>query len=184
MLTMNGITFTYPDAPEPLFERVDAAFPIGWTAVLGDNGIGKSTLMAIARGRLRPDAGTVTPDSRGMIVGYCPQDTAVAPENLEEFAADWSPESIAIRDDLAVADDWPYRYANLSGGERKRLQIACALALHPDVLILDEPTNHVDAETRERIVSAMRGYRDIGIVVSHDVELIDATCARCVMFER
>ncbi|NMM98365.1 ABC transporter ATP-binding protein [Bifidobacterium sp. DSM 109959] len=62
MLTMHGITFAYPDAPEPLFENVDVAFPVGWTAVVGDNGIGKSTLMAIARGNLRPDAGTVAPD--------------------------------------------------------------------------------------------------------------------------
>ncbi|WP_158276274.1 ATP-binding cassette domain-containing protein [Bifidobacterium callitrichidarum] len=184
MLTMNGITFTYPDAPEPLFERVDVTFPIGWTSVLGDNGIGKSTLMAIARGRMRPDAGTVTPDPRGMIIGYCPQDAAVEPENLEDFDADWSPEAIAIRDDLGVEDDWPYRYARLSGGQRKRLQIACALALHPDVLILDEPTNHVDAMTREHIITAMRRYRGIGVAVSHDVGLIDAVCTRCAIFER
>ncbi|PJM79543.1 ABC transporter ATP-binding protein [Bifidobacterium scaligerum] len=184
MLTMNGITFTYPHAPEPLFENVDVAFPVGWTAVLGDNGIGKSTLMAIARGNALPDAGTVAPDPRRMIIGYCPQDTAVAPDNLEDFAVDWSPEAIAIRDDLGVADDWPYRYAQLSGGQQKRLQIACAMAMRPDALILDEPTNHVDAEAREHIIAAMRRYRGIGVAVSHDVKLIDATCVRCVMFER
>lgn len=184
MLTMNDITFTYPDAPEPLFEHIDVAFPSGWTAVLGDNGIGKSTLMAIARGEMRPDSGTVTPDPRRLIIGYCPQDTDVVPVNLDDFAADWTPEAIVIRDDLGVEDDWPYRYERLSGGERKRLQVACALASRPDALILDEPTNHVDAEARERIVAAMLRYRGMGIVVSHDVELIDATCARCVMFER
>ncbi|WP_162178995.1 hypothetical protein [Bifidobacterium stellenboschense] len=55
ILTLTDITFTYPDAPEPLFDNVDVSFPRGWTAVVGDNGIGKSTLMAIARGVLIPD---------------------------------------------------------------------------------------------------------------------------------
>ncbi|KAA8819715.1 ABC transporter ATP-binding protein [Bifidobacterium rousetti] len=184
IITLNDITFTYPDAPEPLFDGVGASFPIGWSAVLGDNGIGKSTLMAIIRGVVRPNRGTITPDPGRLVIGYCPQDVAVPPPDLETFAADWSPESIAIRDDLDLADDWPYRYDTLSGGERRRVQIACALALRPDVLILDEPTNHVDAATRERIVSAMRRYRGVGIVVSHDAELIDRTCGRCVVFAR
>ncbi|KFI85773.1 ATP-binding protein of ABC transporter system [Bifidobacterium reuteri DSM 23975] len=184
MLTVTDVTFTYPHAPEPLFQHVGTTFPLGWTAVLGDNGIGKSTLMSIVRGELCPDSGTVTPNPRRLVIGYCPQDIAVRPANLEDFAADWSPEAIAVRDDLQLGDDWPYAFARLSGGERKRVQIACALTLRPDVLILDEPTNHVDADTRDRIIAAMRRYRGIGIVVSHDVDLIDAVCGRCVMFER
>ncbi|MBW3080608.1 ATP-binding cassette domain-containing protein [Bifidobacterium saguinibicoloris] len=184
ILTLTGVTFTYPDAPKPLFAGISASFPHGWSAVLGDNGIGKSTLMAIVRGALRPDGGTVSPDPKRLIVGYCPQDVADAPANLDDFAADWSPEAIALRDDLGLGDDWPYRYGTLSGGERKRLQIACALAGRPDVLILDEPTNHVDAGTRGHIIAAMRRYRGIGIAVSHDVALIDATCDRCIVLSR
>nr|WP_152595955.1 ATP-binding cassette domain-containing protein [Bifidobacterium pullorum] len=57
MLTLSHIDFTYPGTPEPLFEDISVSFPQGWTAVLGDNGIGKSTLAAIATGRLAPDAG-------------------------------------------------------------------------------------------------------------------------------
>lgn len=174
ILTLNGIAFIYPNAPEPLFADVVVSFPTGWSAVIGDNGIGKSTLMAIIRGVARPDRGTITPDPGRLIIGYCPQDVAVPPPDLEAFAADWSPESIAIRDDLGLADDWPYRYDTLSGGERKRTQIACALASRPDVLILDEPTNHVDAVTRTRIVESMRRYRGIGIVVSRNVTVVDA----------
>ena len=184
IITATNISFTYPDEPEPLFAGVNASFPRGWSAVTGDNGIGKSTLMAILRGMMRPDDGIVTPDPKLLAIGYCPQDIYEPPAELESFAADWSPEAIAARDGLAVADDWPYRYGTLSGGERKRVQIACALAPRPDVLILDEPTNHVDGATRERIIAAMRRYRGIGIVVSHDAELIDRTCGRCVVFTR
>ncbi|PLS25983.1 ATP-binding cassette domain-containing protein [Bifidobacterium parmae] len=184
VLTLTDITFTYPDAPEPLFSGVDASFPRGWTAVVGDNGIGKSTLMAIARGALVPDEGSVAPAPKRLVIGHCPQGVDVPPERLDAFAADWSPEAIAVRDVLGVGDDWPYRYDTLSGGERKRVHLACALAARPDVLVLDEPTNHVDASARARIVDAMRAYRGIGVVVSHDAALIDTTCNRCVVFSR
>ena len=224
-LNLSHITYTYPAAAEPILNDVTVTFAPGWTAVLGDNGIGKSTLMHIAQGTLTPERGQVRPSDA--IIAFCPQDVAATPTNLEDFANDWSPEAIVIRDALGIADDWPYRYDTLSGGERKRLQIACALATRPDVLILDEPTNHVDAPTRNAITQAMLDFTGqrraaanavpntmsdaaptvngphreestgkeavalpaprrgrIGIVVSHDIELIDQVAMRCACFER
>lgn len=224
-LNLSHITYTYPAAAEPILNDVTVTFAPGWTAVLGDNGIGKSTLMHIAQGTLTPERGQVRPSDA--IIAFCPQDVAATPTNLEDFANDWSPEAIVIRDALGIADDWPYRYDTLSGGERKRLQIACALATRPDVLILDEPTNHVDAPTRNAIAQAMLDFTGqrraaanavpntmsdaaptvngphreesagkeavalpaprrgrIGIVVSHDIELIDQVAMRCACFER
>ncbi|WP_240541804.1 ATP-binding cassette domain-containing protein [Bifidobacterium simiarum] len=183
-LTLTHITYTPPEAAEPLFEDVSVTFPRGWTAVLGDNGIGKTTLLRIAMGTLRPDSGSTAPSPATLIIGYCPQNTDERPDNLEDFAADWSPETMRIRRDLDIGDDWPWRYEELSGGEAKRLQIACALATRPDVLMLDEPTNHVDEATNGRIVAALRDFTGIGIVVSHDVGFIDALAERCVFFER
>lgn len=184
VLTLSHITFTYPEAPEPLFADVSVTFARGWTAVLGDNGIGKTTLVRIAIGRLHADSGTVSPAPDGLVAGYCPQDTDEKPENLDDFANDWSPETLAIRRDLGIGDDWPWRAGTLSGGEAKRLQIACAMALRPDVLVLDEPTNHVDRPTREHIIAALRSFPGIGILVSHDVALIDAVAGSCAFFER
>ena len=184
VLTLSHITFTYPEAPEPLLADVSVTFARGWTAVLGDNGIGKTTLVRIAIGRLHADSGTVSPAPDGLVAGYCPQDTDENPENLNDFANDWSPETLAIRRDLGIGDDWPWRAGTLSGGEAKRLQIACAMALRPDVLVLDEPTNHVDRPTREHIIAALRSFPGIGILVSHDVALIDAVAGSCAFFER
>ena len=154
-------------------------------AVLGDNGIGKTTLAKLAIYRLSPDAGRISPTPNRLHTGYCPQNTDETPENLEDFACDWSPQAMEIRRELGIGDDWPWRLGTLSGGEAKRLQIACALATDPDVLVLDEPTNHVDRRsTRERIIAALRSYDGIGILVSHDVALIDAVASSCALFER
>jgi ATPase subunit of ABC transporter with duplicated ATPase domains len=184
VLTLNDISYEYPSAPTPLFEHISATFPPGWTAVLGDNGIGKTTLMQLVLGHLKPDKGDIAPKPGSRISAYCPQRTDEAPDNLEDFAIDWSPETLRIRESLKIGDDWAYRYASLSGGEAKRLQIACVLSLRPDLLILDEPTNHVDVPTRLAIAEAMRSFSGIGIVVSHDVDLIEAACSRCMAFER
>lgn len=171
-------------AAEPLFDDVDFSLPAGWTALLGDNGCGKTTLARIICGLLIPTRGSVSPAPSTFVSAYCEQECTCEPANLEEFRDDWSASSIALRGALGIGDDWPYRFATLSGGERKRLQVACALFANLDVLVLDEPTNHVDAATRESIAHAMRAFDGIGVLVSHDVELIDAACAQCIMFER
>ena len=158
MLTLTDISYTYPSTPEPLFEHVSASFQQGWTAVLGDNGLGKTTLLNIAIGMLPADTGNISPDPHRLTIATCPQDNMVRPKNLDDFATDWSPETMRVRNALRIGDDWPYRYETLSGGETKRLQVACAITARPDVLVLDEPTNHVDSEIRKAIVEAMRQY--------------------------
>ena len=65
------------------------------------------------------------------------------------------------------------RWASLSPGERKRWQIGAALARAPDVLLLDEPTNHLDVDGRALLVGALRRFRGVGVVVSHDRALLD-----------
>ena len=184
VLSLSHVSFTHEGTPEPLFDDVNATFPRGWSAILGGNGIGKSTLAHLITGRLAPDQGAISPSPRGLVIAYCPQRTDETPEGLEDFAADWSPEAMMVREALGLDDEWCYRYDTLSGGEAKRVQVACALASRPDVLVLDEPTNHVDEPTRNSIARVMRSFHGIGIVISHDVALIDATCKQCVCFER
>lgn len=183
-ISVSHVTYSYPDTAEPLFEDASATFSPGWTAVLGDNGIGKTTLIRIVLGELTPDAGTISPAPGSYLTAYCAQETSQQPSTLDDFANDWSAETLQIRDALGIGDDWAWRYDSLSGGEKKRLQVACALAQHPDVLVLDEPTNHVDATTRQAIAAAMAGFKNIGILISHDATLLDAVAERCLFFER
>lgn len=179
-LSLQSITYTYSSSVEPILHNVSVVFPQGWTGLLGDNGCGKTTLAKIACGQLAPQEGMVTGPSVALL---CSQETAFAPENLYDFAAAYDREARDLRRELALEDDMPWRYDELSCGEQKKLQIACALWAKPDVLVLDEPTNHIDAAARSCLMTALRRFDGIGIVVSHDRELLDGLVERCASFE-
>lgn len=176
-LNLSNIEYTYPTAAEPALHGVSATFPQGWTGIVGDNGGGKTTLALVACGTLWPDSGSVSPSLLSL---YCPQDATEPPQNLEDFALSYDGHATRLRRDLGIEEDWPWRYDTLSGGQQKRLQVACALWAVPDVLAVDEPTNHVDASTRQAISSALARFGGIGLLVSHDRELLDALCAQCL----
>lgn len=176
-LNFSSVSYTYPLAAEPALREVTTTFPAGWTGVVGDNGSGKTTLALIACGLLRPDAGSVSP---ALVASYCAQDASSAPANLEDFAYAYDQLALRLRNSLQIDDEWPWRYETLSGGQQKRLQVACAVWSGPDVLVMDEPTNHVDAETRKAIAAALTAFRGVGLLISHDRALLDALCAQCL----
>jgi ATPase subunit of ABC transporter with duplicated ATPase domains len=180
-ITLTNITYSYDDAPDVALVPVTATFPEGWTGIVGSNGSGKSTLLRILSGELRPTGGQMAPLPTG---AYCAQETERHPAGMEDFALDFGGESLRVRRVLGVEDDWPWRYEQLSEGERKRLQVAVALWQNPLVLALDEPTNHVDAECRERLLAALAAYEGVGLLVSHDRELLDALASQCLFLGR
>ncbi len=176
-LNLTGIEYTYPGSAEPVLRGVTATFPRGWTGVVGDNGCGKTTLARIACGQLSPDSGSVTGGQVGVV---CEQDCGRRPGTLEDFACAYDRDAVALRAALGIEDDWAWRFDTLSGGQRKRLQVACALWARPDLLVMDEPTNHVDAPTREAIARALGAFDGVGLLISHDRALLDELCARCL----
>ena len=176
-LNLSNIEYTYPLAVEPTIRNVTATLPAGWTGFVGDNGSGKTTLARIVCGLLRPDAGVVSPS---FFSTYCDQSTEEPPGNLEDFAVAYDRAAIKLRNELSIGDDWPWRYDTLSCGQQKRLQVACALWSAPDVLVVDEPTNHVDASTRQALFAALSKFKGVGVLISHDRELLDALCSQCL----
>ena len=176
-LSLQHLTYTYPTCVDSVLRDVSATLPCGWTGLVGDNGCGKSTFARIACGRLAPDRGTVAPR---LFSVYCEQDASAEPDALYDFAAAYDRDAVALRRDLGVEDDWPWRYDTLSCGQQKRLQVACALWQRPDLLVMDEPTNHVDAPTREAIAAALARFKGVGLLISHDRALLDALCVQCL----
>ncbi|RDB62376.1 ABC transporter ATP-binding protein [Gordonibacter sp. 28C] len=179
-VTAHHLTYTYEGADTAAIDDVSIAFAPGWTGIVGPNGAGKSTLLELVCGNLDIQAGSVTPQIKGSI---CAQSTDMPPSGLEEFACDYGPEAVKLRHLLGIDDSWLWRYDTLSHGERKRIQIACALAADPPLLALDEPTNHLDADTRDQVARTLAQYGGVGLLVSHDRLLLDELVDSCVFVE-
>lgn len=177
-LDLSHVSYTYPGATDPALVDVTAAFPAGWTCLVGDNGCGKTTLARIAAGLISPDSGTRTPD---LPSAFCEQDAAECPAELEEFCCDWDSAAVEARGRLGVDDEWGWRWETLSGGQRKRLQVACALWHGPAVLVMDEPTNDLDAPSRDQLAQILADFDGVGILISHDRALVDRLADRCLV---
>jgi len=146
----------------------------------GANGSGKTTVLRLAAGGLAPDTGQVSLPGPSI---HCPQRTDDPPEGLEAFLADPGPKAHRLRDTLGVASDWARRWGPLSHGERKRAQVGAALFLDPVALGMDEPTNHLDRVARDQVRRALETFRGIGLLVSHDRDLLDHLCGQCLFLE-
>jgi len=182
-ISVHNLTYTYESSPEAVLSDVSMTFSHGWTGIVGNNGTGKTTLLRIVSGALGGFEGNLNPDPSSYGGVYCAQPTEYLPDNAKDFALDYSADAVRLRSILDVDEDWIWRFDTLSHGERKRLQIAVALWQNPAVLALDEPTNHIDAATREQLVRALKHYDGVGLLVSHDRAFLDALVFQCLFFE-
>ncbi len=158
-------------------------------AIMGPNGIGKSTLLKIVMGELDPDAGGVTWGYETH-PGYFAQDQEARFDSPGQTAEDWIAGFCAgktlgfVRGEMGrvlfSGDDAKKRVGNLSGGEAARL-VFCRMAIErPNVLVLDEPTNHLDLESIEALVGALRSYDGTLMLVSHDRWFVSRLATRIV----
>ncbi|MFH9654565.1 ABC-F family ATP-binding cassette domain-containing protein [Streptomyces anulatus] len=141
--------------------------------VTGENGAGKTTLLRVLAGDLTPDAGTVTRRAR---IGYLPQELPARPTRrtlLATFAAgrpgfpdEYADELLALG--LFRPEDLDVPVASLSVGQQRRLALARLVTRPADLLVLDEPTNHIALSLVEELEQALDQYRGAVVVVSHD----------------
>ena len=160
-------------------------------ALLGANGNGKSTLMKLLAGRLPPLGGDITRSSK-LRVGYFAQHQA------EELDLDASPllalSRLRPRDTETVVraqlgrfgfsqERAQTRIGDLSGGEKARLLFALMTAHRPHLLLLDEPSNHLDISARQMLVESINGFAGAVVLVSHDPHVIELTADRFWLVE-
>jgi ATPase subunit of ABC transporter with duplicated ATPase domains len=175
---------------EPLFRnfnlRVEAGERI---AIIGPNGIGKTTLLRCLAGDLAAESGTVRWTEKARL-GYCAQD------HTGEFAddetlADWMGRWRAPADSdqmvrgalgrlLFSGDDATKSVRVLSGGEQQRMAFGKLMLKKPNVLLMDEPTNHLDMESIEALNTALEKYKGTLIFVSHDREFVSSLATRII----
>jgi ATPase subunit of ABC transporter with duplicated ATPase domains len=156
-------------------------------AVIGANGLGKSTLLNIAMGRLEADAGRVTWGHETRIGFFAQNHHELLPDpNATPLDTIWNlvptePTSY-VRGQLGRAlfsgDDVEKKVGSLSGGEAARLIFCRLMVERPNVLVLDEPTNHLDIEAIEALVAALRSFEGTLIFVSHDRWFVRALATR------
>jgi len=156
-------------------------------AIIGPNGLGKSTLLKIATGRLDADSGTVKWGHEAR-VGYFPQDHREVLTDPEQTALNVIWDTIpkegtsTVRGQLGrvlfSGSDVDKRVASLSGGEAARLVFCKIMVEKPNVLVLDEPTNHLDIEAIDALVLALRAFDGTLVFVSHDRAFVSALATR------
>ena len=178
-VSFDRVSFSHRDSA-PLFTEVSLRLGAGWTGVVGANGSGKTTLLRLLAGELAPDSGRVVREPRDLAIELAPQRVEESGDGLADFAARQDGTARRIRSALALEPSLLVRWPTLSPGERKRWQIGAALASEPGCLVLDEPTNHLDADARALLVAALRRFAGVGVLVSHDRELLDALCDETV----
>jgi len=178
-----ALSFAHSDRV-PLFSETDLRLGPGFSALVGENGSGKTTLLELLAGEREPDSGVVRSDPDPARIVLCRQRVEDATDAIVAFGAATDRDAARLRSALSLDPDQLGRWASLSPGERKRWQIGAALHSAPDVLLLDEPTNHLDAEARALLLGALRRFRGIGLVVSHDRALLDELTNRTLRLRR
>ncbi|MDX1449347.1 MAG: ATP-binding cassette domain-containing protein, partial [Acidimicrobiia bacterium] len=168
-LSLHSVSFGY-DSARTVLEDISLDLGPGWHGLVGINGSGKSTLLALIGGEVRPTSGVVNAPGR---VVLCPQRTDVPSPEVLDLARSHQAAAYVIRGRLDLDPETIDRWETLSPGERRRWQVAGALAAEPAVLLLDEPTNHLDQESSGLLIAELARFRGIGVVATHDRELLD-----------
>jgi ABC-2 type transport system ATP-binding protein len=200
MLKVEGVSFRYAGGEEPVLRQLSIDVPAGGIfGLLGPNGAGKTTLISILAGQLRAE-GSVTVDGTPLeelrrrepaSLGLVPQEFAFYPmltcvENLRFFGAVQGLGGARLRervDSVAnfarIVNVMPRRAGELSGGLRRRLNLAIGLLTEPRILLLDEPTVGVDPQSRSFLLDSIRALAGEGrtlLYTSHYMEEVEAIC--------
>ena len=180
-MTLEGIGISFGETAllENVTQGIEDYDRIG---VLGINGTGKSTLLAIVAGVLEPDAGQIIMRN-GLKISYLPQNPVFDPDlnilenvvrNISQEQEFWNVrgEAASMLQKLGIPDS-SVMPDTLSGGQRKRAALAAALLTPSDLLILDEPTNHLDHEMIEWLQEQLEIYKGALVMITHDRYFLD-----------
>ncbi|RKQ37966.1 ABC transporter ATP-binding protein [Oceanobacillus halophilus] len=174
--------------------------PTEIVGLVGENGAGKSTLLSILATLLKPTKGTIALENLNYLshrkllrekIGFVPQDIAIwdnftVEENMIFFEKlSWKNKNNKELRQLCLSmnlDKWKEPVKNLSGGMKRKLNLAISLIHDPELLLLDEPTAGIDLKSRKEIGSYLKSlateHEKMIIYTSHDMDEITSICDR------
>jgi cobalt/nickel transport system ATP-binding protein len=207
ILRVSGLSFFYPGGP-PVLQSLDFDVAAGESiGVVGPNGAGKTTLFLCLAGALSPPKKSVCvagldpgdranrsalPSKIGIVFQNSDDqlfnasvydDVAFGPLNLQlpaEAVRERVAEAIERVHLQGLEDRVPF---HLSSGEKRRAAIAGVLALRPEVLLIDEPSAHLDPRGRRELIRLLNSLEGTKLLASHDLELILQTCRRAIVLD-
>ncbi|AUB79096.1 ABC transporter ATP-binding protein [Spiribacter roseus] len=194
-IALQNIHYTYPNAERPALQGIDLEISVGTSVgIIGTSGAGKTTLVDVLLGLLRPSEGAIVVDGQPITdhnlrawqqaLGYVPQDIFLTDSTVAENIALGVPPEQIDHDRVErcvrmaqvhefIVNDMPQGYSTvvgergvrLSGGQRQRIGIARALYHDPPVLVLDEATSALDKETEAAVMDAVKALADLKTIV-------------------
>ncbi|MCL6600210.1 MAG: ABC-F type ribosomal protection protein [Alicyclobacillus macrosporangiidus] len=189
LLALHDVSFQY--GPDPLFQRLNLRIRRGdKIAVIGSNGVGKSTLLKLITGRLQPKSGQVKRHP-ALRIGYFAQELdeldlshTVLDTLLQQDGMTQSYARTVLAGFLFPKDEVFKRVGDLSMGERCRVAFVKLYFSEANLLVLDEPTNYLDIDARERMEEVLAVYPGALLMVSHDRYLVRKVANVIVHLER
>lgn len=204
LIELQKITYTYPGCATPVFQDFNFQFlPGQQVGLTGPNGCGKTTLLHLIMGLLKPQAGRIVIfgeevskekdfaaiRQRVGLVFQNPDDQLFCPTVLEDVAFGPLNQGKAAAEAIRIARETMEKLGlqgfedrityKLSGGEKKLVALATVLAMQPELLLLDEPTTGLDTDTKHRLVHLLQDL-DIGyMIVSHEDAFLHHTVGEC-----
>ena len=193
---VDAISFAYPAMQKPLIDKFSIAIEAGEkVAIIGENGVGKTTLLKLLVGELAPQRGRVKWAEKAR-PGYYAQDHSAefaSTQKLTEWISEYARvTATATGEDLETlirgtlgrllfsGDEVKKAVNVISGGEQGRMLFGKLMLSRPNVLLMDEPTNHLDMESIESLNTALEKFNGTLIFVSHDREFVSSLATRII----